>query len=237
MSLFGAGIPLVLIIIFCLLAIFAYFLFRTTGKQKYNKSNQGIYFKIGLYICVLIISLGIVLLFPMEQEIVETNDYDLKSIPSLHAMAHHEKLQDSAQEFLVYQQEFPFQENLLNIRSVINDSRWFTIYVFIEEKSNDDSTIEVSLYQTPTIYDEIDITSYIKPYQIKLDANVLAIKAKENSLSYAVFRTEFPFGQFEKDRQPMFEEEIHAGEQLVYLRIPKNVQIYADEEINLFYSK
>lgn len=229
---FFDGIPLIMIIIICLTILFSYILLRVSIKQKLIEHRQTIYLKLGLYFLVLLISMILVLMIPIERE---NKHFHSENIPSLHAMVYEGKLHDSVKKFLIYQTEFPYREEHINIRSTISGSHYFTIDVLVEEKSEEDPTIEVFLYQTPSVFAGVDITEDIEPYKIDLHANTLAITAKDNRLSYAFFKTEFPFSQFEKNRQPMFEEDLHAGEQLVYLRIPKNVKVYVNDERTNFH--
>lgn len=231
---FFSGIPLIIIIIICVVMLFSYLLRRISNQQVRFKSSQKIYFKLGLYGTFLLISMILVLLIPMKSDLTKNRHFNHQNIPNLQNMAYNGELTDHAKNFLVYQQEFPYQDDLLNIRSMISGNHWFRINVLAEEKREEDSIVEVFLYQTPSFFDEADITTDIEPYQIEMHANTLAITAKNNNLSYAYFKTEFPFSQFEENRQPMFEEELHAGEQLVYLRVPKNMKIYTNDEQTYF---
>lgn len=229
----SVGIPLIILTIIFLMIGLAYLLSQNKRKQKKFKRKRTPYFKLMLYIIVLLISMVFVLIIPVEQE----RAFEAENLPNLHAMAYEGKLNDRAKDFLVYQKEIPFEDNQLNIRSALSGYNVFDIYVLVEEKDVEDSLVEAFLYQTPTVFDGIDVTKEIEPYQIELTSNALSITAQDNHLSYAIFKTEFPFSQFEENRVPMFEEELIAGEHLVFLRIPQSIQIHEDEQINLHYVK
>src|SRR5690625_2930323 len=219
----SAGIPIVVIMLICLAVLFSYILSQVSGRRSRAGKGLSSYMRIGIYVVVLLFAMGLSLIIPPKVETKEVETNGVYNIPSLHQMAYEGQLDDSVHDYLVYKKEFdfPFEKKQLNIQSIISSFHYFTIFVLIEEKDEEDDVIEARLYQTPSYFNGINITEDIKPYETELHANTLTITAHENSLSYAYFKTEFPMSQFQKNRVPMFEEEIYSGEQLVYLRIPK----------------
>ena len=123
MELFSAGIPFIIIIIICLAILFSYILFRTSDKQR-TRSNQSIYFKLGLYVIILLVSMGLVLFIPIEHDLEGIKNYQTNDIPSLYGMAHQGELHDSANDFLVYQKEFEYKGQQLNIHPVFSEHQW-----------------------------------------------------------------------------------------------------------------
>lgn len=231
MSLFGLMTP---IIIICLLGLFSYLFLRTRGRHRRTRTNKAIYMKLGLYALALLVSMGLVLAIPYENDVGE-NTVDTNNIPNLHTLANDKWDNDLVKSYIADQKRFQYEDDILDIHQVMLGSSWFSIYVLVEEKDEADSTIEATVYQTPSIFDGVDITHDIDPLQMELQASRLTITAEDNELTYAYFKSEFPFSRFEKNRQPMFEEEMIKSKQVVYLRIPKNLQIRADEDINLLY--
>lgn len=115
---------------------------------------------------------------------------------------------------------------------IISDSS-MTFTLVGERKTVDDGKIEVMNYVTDSSFNDINITDKIKPASAKLNKNTLRLYDEPNSpIKINQFSFDFTISQFIKDSPNQNNTNISSslGMRIVYIRIPKNLQIDADSK-------
>lgn len=216
------------------IVIVAVILIVIKGSREYNRTKQ-IYWVLGIYILLLFLSLGLYLLIPVSQQVEKV---EMEDVPSLYDIAYDEASIDIASNYKVKHWEFKSTNDQITLRYRGNEEN--TIPIRIDRNEND-GKIEATYYQTPTYVAGIDTTPYINPVRVNMESNVLFIDLPDSvSLEFTSFKKEFPMKQlsdegfWENDDWMEDAGETH-GEQLLYLRIPENIKVNADEDLDINY--
>lgn len=119
----------------------------------------------------------------------------------------------------------------------LTDNEQEAIPVLIERKATNDHTIDVYHFTQRTIVNQVDITQQLPSPKINLHGVVLQVsQPKKVNLKFATFDPEFTITQFFGGS--IFHRNginYQMGQKLLYLRIPKNLQIIKDKNIMIKY--
>lgn len=223
----------VLISVIALFMIVSKVINKSALREKRYINGKRVYWIVGGYVAVLLIAMGVFFIVPMASKSIPSGTVDRENTPNLYIFEQTGKSIDTLSDFMVDQQAFTHQHDELQINWQIAGDSYFHYPVLIE-RTNDDQ-VEVMIYQTPIIIDGMDITKYVDQVEVKRSSDTLKIIPKKVDLSIASFQTGFPFRQFDKDREPWFEEDDQLGAQLLYFRIPDDIQLHVEEEIEVEY--
>lgn len=106
--------------------------------------------------------------------------------------------------------------------------------VFVERKTSDDDKVEVYIFDTGLIIDGIDLYENLKPYKVQFIENTLTIiPPEEQSIKISMARDDFPIRQF--TGESIINDTFNSRDTVVYLRIPKDVEIIKDDDVFLEY--
>lgn len=201
------------------------------GNAKYNRSKR-IYWILGGYVLLLLLSVGVYLFIPVQEEEVKP---DTEGVPSLYDIAYEGAPVDIASKYKVKQWEFDYENDQLSLSNRGDDQN--TIPVRVDRKEND-GKIEATYYQTPTFRFGMDMTKYIHPVGVSMEADNLFVDLPDSTrLEFNGYKKEFPMKQFteegfwESDNWMEYGDRIY-GEQFLYLRVPKNIKINANGDMN-----
>lgn len=231
MGLIGLLFPF--IVVFGLIGLVV-FSFNQLGSRR-NKyiHRKNVYWMLGGYVVVLLISTVLFLSIPIQPNTHFAAETD-HGYPYLESITSQELL-DKASNFIVNEKQFSYEKDYLNIHLNTSEDRYHHFRVLVERKNENDQMIEAVIYQTPTFINDWNITEYIEPIDVDVSLSALLIDNIWKGFSYASFKPEFPFSQFDEDRQPMFEGNIRYGQELLFLRIPKDVDIIDKENVEIVY--
>lgn len=130
--------------------------------------------------------------------------------------------------FVKEQWEFLYGGNLLSVVFPQN----VHINMIVERKETADGRIEVTCYATKTIVELIDFSGEVKTPGVSLENSVLSITMPGyQQLTVSAFSKEFVVNQVSGKPEPIFERlddpfaRTTMGSQLLYLRIPANLEI------------
>lgn len=103
--------------------------------------------------------------------------------------------------------------------------------IYIERKESHDDTIEAFVFGTGLMIEGYDFSSKLKDYHFKLMDDTLTINPPQQDIRLIITKTNFPIRQFtdESIMNPSFS----SGDQVVYLRIPNNLELIAGEHVFL----
>jgi hypothetical protein len=103
--------------------------------------------------------------------------------------------------------------------------------IFINRKAADDNKIEVYWYPGPIAVNGIDFTSVLKDPNIKLSKSKLDIKYEKQKYSFTQFSKDITINQFyDKKDNESNNRGTSFGSSMLYIRIPKNLQISGNDE-------
>ncbi len=136
--------------------------------------------------------------------------------------------------FVLEQWEFPFDGSLIN---VAESSEYEGVSIIAERKDSADSKIEMLNYATKTIVEQFDFTDEMKPHKVALDGNTLKVAGPElKDINLAMFSREFVVSQILGDSAASEQHSINMhgsyGSQLLYLRIPADVEVESEIPIH-----
>lgn len=229
----GFGIIWVIIqLIFLLLLIGAVVFVIKKGIRKANKSKTT-YWIMTSYLCLLVLSVGLYVVTPELQGQKKTEKVD---IPDFDNMIYEGAPIDIDSKYKVKQWEFNYNDEQISLRYTGDDQN--NVPVRLDRRENQDK-IEAVYYQTPTYYNGMNITSYMDPVSVNKSGDELSIELPETAyLEFTSYKKEFPFKQLTADgfwdNDDFFGEVEISGSQFLYLRIPENMKVNADSNLEVY---
>ncbi|HBV85864.1 MAG TPA: hypothetical protein DEF42_04200 [Desulfosporosinus sp.] len=145
----------------------------------------------------------------------------------------------------LYNQKFPSEEDLAKLEGVYkNSSHTFKVdsnklsinlrtktgsyHVLIQEKDVDDNEINVSAYVTAQYMGEVNFTKQLAPPAISLKNGILFLTTPNyQTLEFKQFNSDFTVDQF-KHQNSNNGLSTNFGEQIIYIHVPKNLEINRD---------
>jgi hypothetical protein len=114
------------------------------------------------------------------------------------------------------------------LRLTSNLENWSHIYV--DRKDVNDGKIEAVIYQPSLIIDGADFSEVLEPYEIKLEGDKLTIHSNQQAVNMAIMHSPFPVRQL--TNVSMMHHSSSGGDQLIYLQIPRDLEL--EDAENLF---
>jgi hypothetical protein len=234
------------IVLFIVVLLIAAFLYKSfLSNFLYKKPLFALLFSkylIIIYSAVLIILAIVSYMLPENKLLKQAGNMDtinyqaLQEAGQFYDLAKSGKLEQNKNITKNADYTFPIEGNQLEI--VLNNNSYCQIWV--ERKEVDDGKIEVGNYLSPFIAENIDITAKIKPPVINLNGNTMTIAPPVDTINLIVFDRDFAVRQFSLNNIPrqITYSPVMVGNQAIYLRIPKNMQVKAknsNQNLNLNY--
>ena len=107
------------------------------------------------------------------------------------------------------------------------------ISIFVERQINDDAAIEAFTYHTGLMIGGIDFSDELIPLKLELEDNRLNIIPIAQNIRLSIMGDSFPIRQF--TGESLFDHSFSTGDQLIYLKIPKDLKLIADDVVILEY--
>ena len=203
-------------------------------------TGKKIYWLTGAYILILLGALVLFFLAPngkstfqeMSQEEINKADQVFNEIFNTET-PDKEKLDNLEGVYKKGELIFQYSENELEIAPI---KKGMGIYnIFVERKETNDNTIQVLFYTTQTIINKYDVTEAMNPPRIYFTGKRLNIIAPEKTeIHVAMFNKEFTMVQFSDEKWFYYPHQRDImGNDLIYIQIPKNVQILNDEQMGI----
>ncbi|MBY0095568.1 hypothetical protein [Mesobacillus maritimus] len=221
MMLLGAVLPIVFVILFGL------FFFITVKIGKKYLTIKITHWLLLVYVGVLVLASVTVPLFAQEhgniKSVQEKDDHDEMNDPysQLYSKLSNGEVAEIDSSYLQEERNFEHYSNksISIVPNTINGPQ-----VFVERKEKADATIEVAIYSTGLVVDELDFSSLLKPSEVELTDNILTINSIYQEFNFAIAGNGYPVRQF--TGETMFEHHsFRSGDSFVYLRIPSGIEI------------
>ncbi|KON90026.1 hypothetical protein AF332_26575 [Sporosarcina globispora] len=226
MTVMTAILPLVILIL-----IFGVFIFmvRLAGKFATPKVTHWLLF---LYISVLLLGTVFVPFIiddPMSQKgmgkVVDTD----REFSDLYSNLNKGELDQIDAKYLMKESSFSnYQNQTIRVESSNNDGS----QILIERKAVNDDTIEAFIFGNGLIIDGYDFSRKLKPYHLELMDNTLTINLPhQQDINLLIAKADFPIRQF--TGESIINPSFSTGDQVVYLRIPNNLELIAGDHVFL----
>ncbi|MGG4267701.1 hypothetical protein [Peribacillus simplex] len=129
-------------------------------------------------------------------------------------------------KYLMKESNFRNQQNkTIKVESSDGDDS----QIFVERKTNNDDTIEAFIFGG-LIIDGYDFSKKLKPYHLELMEDTLTINLQQQDINLVITKANFPIRQF--TGESIINSSI-STDQFVYLRIPHNLKLKADDHVFL----
>lgn len=226
---------IILVIVIIFLAIFMKRTLNRRGKYVYSHRVRWIF---GGYLAILLICAGMDMVLPIkgrtDMKMVHTEDLEKESL-ALYNDALAGRIDQVDHSFIAKKWSFDFHERKLNLE-VVND-QFLDIQILVERKKTNDDKVEAVFYKTRSSVNDMDTTKLINPPQIKLEGNGIALMSPNKSkIDFSRFQNVFTVTQFTGgDSLYSHHTDFFQGQKLLYLRIPKDLQLIDKSDLNLQY--
>lgn len=205
-------------------------------KGKYSYS-QRVCWIFGGYVAILLICVVLDTVHPVKiingWKKVDTTELEKESM-DLYDTALTGKIANKGSEFLRKKWNFDYNGEQLNI-AVIQDE-YLNASVVVERKNHNDGKIEAAYYQTRSSVNGVDITELTHPPRLELAGDGLLLRnPKKSKIKFSEFTNVFSVKQF--TGEDFFGRDSHyaEGQSILYLRIPKDLELIDKTNINLNY--
>lgn len=132
------------------------------------------------------------------------------------------------EKYILAEEHFEGFENQ-TLKITANLENWS--YIYVERKDVNDGKIKLVTYQPLLMIDGADFSELLKSYEIKLKDDTLSIRSSQQDLHLSIMHSPFPVRML--TNVSMLEHHSNHGEQLIYLTIPRDLQLQADESLYL----
>lgn len=126
--------------------------------------------------------------------------------------------------------KFPFSEDNLEIKTW---DQYNNTWIMIDNQTSFEDKIEITRYITPHIFENIDYTELLQSPKLQFQGKELTIIPPDRTeIRLSKFHKEFTITQF--TRESMFRGDGNSwSANILYVKLPKNVKVTADEYMNL----
>ncbi|MDR7001234.1 hypothetical protein [Neobacillus niacini] len=233
-------VPIVFIILIALaIAFLVVKMMKGSGKRKGKYHfRKRVYWILGGYITVLLVCFVFDVAHPVngmmeDRKIVKEKDLNREN-SELYVAALEGKIAETGNQFIVKKWDFDYHGKKLNITS--ENGEFFNERVVVERKKGNDGKIEAVYYQTRSSVDHREISEKKRPIRIQLSEATLMLGEQERvELKFSQFENAFTVNQFSGSGWFNHESNFYEGQGIVYLQIPKDLDLEAQSEFDLQY--
>lgn len=218
-----------------IMIIYAFVRVMNSGRMKKNLLGSRLRWMLGGYVAVLLICTGVSPLLPDNREvnykiISDGQDLEKESI-GLYDAAIEGKIEKIDKKFINKVWSFGYEGQDLMI-STENDELISTA-IIVERKTTNDGKIEAVHYKTRSGVNNIEITDLEKPLRIELNESALTIMNPEKvQLKFSQFQQAFTVNQFTGEKPFSRATHFYGGTSILYLKIPKDLELVDKSGIN-----
>ncbi|MFS0779605.1 hypothetical protein ABC255_26935 [Neobacillus sp. 3P2-tot-E-2] len=228
-------VPIVIVVIM-VIAITSLLINLTKRSSKALFSGSRIRWMFVGYFSILLICTGLSPLLPKGEITYQKVDVDQLERDSneLYEAAIQGNIENVDSKYIVKTRKFDYTEKQLNI-AVVNED-FLSASIFVERKTTNDGKIEALHYQTGSGLNEMSISDLMQPLGINIDKNILMLENPEKiRLEFSQFQQAFPINQFTGKGDFSDTNNFYGGTSILYLKIPKDLELNNTYEIDLQY--
>jgi hypothetical protein len=146
------------------------------------------------------------------------------------------KINEVDHKYLETEWKFNYNEKTLMVN--VQNGEYSNIQVIAERKKTNDGKIEATYYRSTTSMNDLDITDLVNPPGMRIaDNQVTLLKPERKKIKISQFADVFSVNHF--TGQTSFEQrsDFFAGGGFLYLKIPKDLQLVDQANLNIEYVK
>ena len=198
-----------------------------------------------MYILVLFVFTIIYFVVPKSEDQIEAVEieevYDLEEFDErankMYSYLENGEL-NQVKDNIIAEQIYGYDGKELILEETPGIEEWLNIY--IELKEQNDGVIKMTQVHTGTYVNNMDVTAFINPSKLVFDDGHLKFDDPEPVyLKKASFKKEFPITQFsrEKDEDLGFSTSTYLGNNMIYIKIPKDTIVKNETSFDVQYVK
>lgn len=189
---------------------------KKTNKYSYVKRVQWMF---GAYMALLLVSVGVFYMLPIESNIVAEETDKLEKEEYLYSKAGKGKIETVDRSYIKQSWEFTVEGNELEFKVPNNE-----MSIFVEVNDELANTVKAEYYQAPVVIDGIDFTDRMNKPQITFSSGSMTVFEPERlEVKYAAFKESFVTRQF--TGEGWMGDRTGLSQQLLYIQIPENVKL------------
>jgi hypothetical protein len=126
-----------------------------------------------------------------------------------------------------------YHEPKLNLAT--ETDQYFGAQIYVERKNTNDDKIEAVAYRTRSSMNDMDISKLINPIRLKVAGNLLTVQnPKQAKLKFSMFNNVFAVTQFTGEASSFqHNSSFYDGQSILYLRIPKDLELIIKSDLNI----
>jgi hypothetical protein len=228
----GIGIALVpFLVILLIIVLVVGAVKKSINKKIYNHVVPKVF--VG-YFAVLLICLVLDIFHPLEkgtfqQSYNNSKKLEMERVELLDA-AEVGKFNEINPKMLKAEWDAEYDDKQLNLAVQNGDD--FNVFVVVKRKEINDGKIEAKYYKSSSSLDSYKINQI----EIELSGDTLfLIKPEPVKINFSQFENPFTVNQFTGDRWFQRDTNFVHGQNVIYLQIPKNIQLVDQSNINFQY--
>jgi hypothetical protein len=206
------------------------------NRQRKSMRSNRLRWVFGGYFAILLVCMVLVTITPTK-EIADGKTIQIevleKESQNLFDAAFAGKIDSVDSKFIKKKWELNYPDQKLKVAVV--EAEFLDSQIIVERKKMNDDKIEAVYYRTRTSVNGADITKKTKPLRLKLAGNTLSlINPKKVNLEFAMFNQAFTVTQF-TGGDSFFEHssDTFQGQSILYMRIPKDLELIGKSDLNL----
>ncbi|MDR7238474.1 hypothetical protein [Neobacillus drentensis] len=232
---------LIILFIVIMISMFMFKIMKKTvnKKGKYSYGNRVRWIVAG-YISLLLIC-GMVVTFSSAKNRADFKTINIdeldKESAALDNAAVAGKIDTVDKKYIEKKWSFDYQDQKLNV--VLVNGEFLNTQIFVERKKTNDHKIEAISYRTRSSVNEMDISKRINPTRLELAEGTLSLRnPKKTTLEFSVFNHVFAVNQFTGgDSLFSHHSSFYDGQSILYMRIPKDLELINKSDLNIQFVK
>ena len=208
---------------------------KRSNKLNFLSGNRIRWMFVG-YISILLICTGLSPLLPKGELTYQKVDVDQleKDNQELYEAAIQGNIENVDSEYIVKTWNLDYSEKQLNI-AVTNDD-FLSAPIIVERKTVNDGKIEAAQYKKGSGLNDMVITDLVQPSSLNIDKNTLRLENPEKIiLKFSQFQQAFPIKQFTGKGNFSDSNNFYEGTGILYLKIPKDLELNTTSAIDIQY--
>ncbi|WP_312473399.1 hypothetical protein [Neobacillus sp.] len=208
------------------------------GKFSYS---QRVYWILSGFVSILLICLILNAVLPVKimdgWKRVNTTDLERENL-GLYDAALEGRINQEGSKFLRKKWNFNYQGQQLNL--TVTKDEDIDAMVVVEKKNSNDGNIEAEFYQTRSSYNGMEITELANLPGMELAGDQLTLlNPKRSEIKFSQFGNTFSIKQFTGEPSLFSEHhsEFSGGLRILYLRIPKDLELNYPKNLNLQFAE
>ncbi|MCL6572745.1 MAG: hypothetical protein K6T88_13845 [Bacillus sp. (in: Bacteria)] len=227
---------ILIIVVLAIVASVVGFRKGTANSQRKSIRSNRVRWLVGGYLAVLLACTVLVTINPGKEmddgKMIPIEDQEKENL-NFYDSAKAGRIDTVDSKFINKKWDLNYPDQKLNVALV--NAEFLETQIFVERKKTNDGQIEAFYYKTRTSVNGIDITKMTNPISLNLAGNNLAIRnPKKVTLEFSMFNHAFTVRQF-TGGDSLFERHSYTyeGGSILYMRIPKDLELIYKENLNL----